>query len=454
MIRIICLFFIYFFFNIFISCQRYNTPIDTTIPSDKYNSEELELVWKVDRDQKFNPEGSDIGYQICNIKFEGDYFYICSDFSLRKYKKNNGDMLWEFQLYPHPGSTRNTFWQMTDMILENGKIFLISAKMVHCVSTETGTAIWNLDLNPLQTALSHGELCHSPELIFISDVGAKHQVEVVAISKQSGTIVWRNNNFAERKDLLAKKDIIIGPPAYSKYNDRIYISGFFNEGLTQGRIFCLEAKTGRAILEKSPPNYTLNEYKGYVNCSKIMPPLYPTGTKAQLQIFPGGVLIKEILATKLTFDLDLIVRDYGYHNGDPCQASGAQINPVLIDNRYYVYYGYGVLDGYGFGYDITNMEKLWSIRLGETSRAGSHTLNSNPVFIDKDKVYITTDDGWLFGNDPKTGELLISSSLSRQTYVDEKGDKRRTGYLGPYGVEGDYIYYVGSHIYCYKRKRV
>lgn len=320
--------------------------------------------------------------------------------------------------------------------------------MVHCVSTETGISIWNLDLYPLQVALAHGVLCHSPEFIFISDVGAKHQVEVIAISKQSGTIVWRNNNFPERKDYLAKKEIIIGPPAYSKYNERIYISGYFNPGLTQGIVFCLDAKTGKAILEKSIPDYLPEEYK------YVYPASNATGTTQQVQIFPDGIIVKDILACKLTFDLDLVSRDYGYHNGDRYQASGAQINPVLIDNRYFVYYGYGTLDGFGFGYDITNMEKLWSIRLGETSRAGGHTLNSNPIFVDKDKVYIVTDDGWLFGNDPKTGELLISSSLARQTYLDEKGDKHRTGYLGPYGVDGDYIYYVGKHIYCYKRKRV
>ena len=91
--KILCIFSLY----IFISCQRYTGPTDTTIPSDKYNSEVLELVWKVNRDPKFNPQGSEIGNQVCNIKFDGNYFYICSDFSLRKYKKNNGEMLWEFE---------------------------------------------------------------------------------------------------------------------------------------------------------------------------------------------------------------------------------------------------------------------------------------------------------------------------------------------------------------------
>jgi len=446
---LLCLFLTFAFF----SCQpRNNNPIDYTNPRDNENSEELELVWKVERERKFHPAGANPSFQVCNIKFDGEYFYICSDFALRKYKKADGEMIWEFQLFPVHGTVRGNFWQMTDMILENGKIFLISGKMVHCVSSETGMAFWNLDLNPFHTALSQGEHCHSNEYIFISDRGAKHQAEVLAVSKQTGTVVWRNNDFAERKDLLAKKSVSIGPPAYSKYNDRVYVSGYYNEEQNRGVIFCIDAKTGQAITEVLSPNFIAGELEGYDSiCSGGWSPKSPTGAPVELQIFEGGILVNDIMNARYSFDLALISRKFASHNSI-CNSARSMINPRIVDDVF-VYYGYGAYHGLGFGCDVNTMEQIWSIGLDETSRAGGHTLNSNPIFVDKDKAYIVTDDGWLFGNDPKTGELLISASLSGQTFEDENGDKHRTGYLGPYGVDGDYIYYVGKHIYCYKRKQ-
>jgi outer membrane protein assembly factor BamB len=429
------------FLLFFTSCKK--EPFETEIKEDDYHLSiigmKLNLVWKAERFIEIGERDQSHVHTLFNIV--DDRIIIGRDNMIELYNKNTGELIWKIEIKPSMGKPNLSYFQASEFLVENSKIFFIHPARVTCLRIDDGSILWESKeySHGFNTALRHNSKSQNQNYIFISSrASSSLNQKVIAISKLDGSEVW-----STEQPLIAdasyenSNGLRIEAPYYCEFSNTVYVSSF---STVLGSLIAIDAETGEKKWETKFFEIDTDERSG----CKIDYPI-SRGGHIPCSVSDGVLVRSGFHCYKYDFDGNFVWHSFEHNN---CEYGNTTKSGQIYKN---FYYNFVTAHTSAFLTKINPFtgDLVWSTYLTD-SKGRSHTTNSfNYTFVE-DVAYILTDDYWIYGINTNTGEIVLNSSLARQIYTNsETGEKFYSGCFGGFAVEGERIYYLGNdYLFC------
>ncbi len=180
----------------------------------------------------------------------GDRIIFGYDSVIECLNKNTGERIWTFASDPYWNGQTKPFWDATDFIIENNKLYaLMGESKVVCLDLETGNKLWLFDTKVDQAGRGFCKYSHSPDAVFITLYNLHY---MIAISKSSGTELWRTRiPFPDFFPKVPEAHCDPGPATYS--NGKVYCGfGAQSDTAREGGLIAFDAITGKLLFFQYP----------------------------------------------------------------------------------------------------------------------------------------------------------------------------------------------------------